>query len=86
MFVLQLMYEYVCMCYWQLLASGNVSASQRFEISFSFPRKSLRDVIVEYHQAISSSDINSNSRSNEIATLSSVGITGGTAFFVTLVG
>ena len=73
---------YVCVCnVEQLLASGNVSESKRFEINFSFPRKSLRDVIIEYHQGSSSS-----SSSNEVATLSAIGITGGTAFFVTLVG
>ena len=77
----------MCSTIGQLLASGTVSESKRFEINFSFPRKSLRDVIFEYHQGSSSGNSSGNSSgSNEVATLSSIGITGGTAFFVTLVG
>ena len=70
----------MCVKYYQLLATGKVSSSQRFEISFSFPRKSLRDVLVQYHQGVNSSS--SVSSSIEVATLSSLGIVGGTAFLL----
>ena len=44
-------------------------------------------MLVQYHQGVnsSSSSGSSSSSSIEVATLSSLGIVGGTAFFVTLV-